>query len=349
MSPNASISLIICTHNRAASLERTLAALAAVRVPAGWPMELLVVDNASTDGTAAVVRAARLSTMEIRYVAEPREGKSHALNAGAAQARGDFLLFTDDDVAPREDWIERLMAPLVSGSCDAVNGQVLLAPGLRRPWLTLQHRMWLAESVDAHGRDWSRELIGANQGFRRSVLARVPAWDPELGPGPGAVGFCEDTLFGRQLAEAGFKIAYAPEAVVVHHLDASRLQRRYWLDDARKRGRTQAYLRYHWEHDDLVAPRVKLRWFAAKLGLRRVLQPPPPPDAEGCPPWEMSYVFHLEMCRQFCRERRRARNYQKRGLTRRVEPGSRVPHAPSAVNGPMTGPDQTPRSSSAAP
>jgi hypothetical protein len=55
---------------------------------------------------------------------------------------------------------------------------------------------------------------------------------------------------------------------------------------------------------------------AAKLRLRRILQPPVPMDAEGCAPWEMSYVLTIEQCRHFLKERRRPRNYSKRGLIR---------------------------------
>ena len=57
-------------------------------------------------------------------------------------------------------------------------------------------------------------------------------------------------------------------------------------------------------------------YVAAKLHLRRILQPPVPMDAEGCAPWEMSYVLTIEKCRHFVKERRRPRNYSKRGLAR---------------------------------
>ena len=63
-------------------------------------------------------------------------------------------------------------------------------------------------------------LVG-NCAFRRHVLERVYGFDPELGP--GALGLGEDTLFGLQLTEAGYKIEYAKNALVVHFPDKSRL------------------------------------------------------------------------------------------------------------------------------
>ena len=280
-----------------------------------------MVDNGSTDDTETVVRNTTLSNMEVRYLHEAQKGKSHALNTGLAVARGEYILFTDDDVLPSEEWVEQMVGHLQKGRCDAVTGQVILASHLLRPWMTSMHKKWLALSLDAQSRDWSREMIGANMGFRRSVLERVHKFEPELGPGPEGLGFCEDTFFGWQLVEAGFKIEHVSQAVVCHQLDVSRLRRSNWLSDARGRGRTQAYLLYHWEHADLRAPGVKWLWYWVKLRLRSILQPPPPLEGEGCPAWEMSYVAGMARCSQFRLERRRPRNYARHGLTKRVPPG----------------------------
>ena len=316
MTPKVSVSLIICTFNRSASLRKTLEAVASLDVPAEWWVEVVVVDNASTDDTAQVVRDAKFERMEVRYMHEARKGKCHALNRGLAESHGDYLLFTDDDVLPGKSWLRVMVEPMRSGQCDAVNGQLVLAPHLLKPWQTSMHKMWLAASLDAESRDWSRELIGANMGIRRAVLKQVPGYDPELGPGPGAVGFCEDTFFGWQLFEAGFRIQYVSSAVALHQLDASRLQRRFWLNDAARRGRTQAYLRYHWKHDDIPFPRLAWFGYTLKLLVRRAFVHLPALEEEGCPEWEMSYVMNRAMCEQFIHERSRQRNYSRRGLVK---------------------------------
>jgi len=164
-----------------------------------------------------------LDNMQVRYLLEARKGKGHALNAGLAEARGDIILFLDDDTIPAEDWTEQMVSALLKGDFEVVTGQITIASNLKRLWLTAAHKWWLASSHDAQPHRGSRELIGANMGFRRSVLERVGAFDPELGP--GALGLAKDTLFGWQLVEAGFKIGYAPRAGATHQLDASRLRR----------------------------------------------------------------------------------------------------------------------------
>jgi GT2 family glycosyltransferase len=225
-----------------------------------------------------------------------------------------MILFVDDGLSVAEDWVEQMEACIWDDGFDGVTGQITLAPQLIRPWMTEAHKMWLAATLSVESRDWSRTLVGANMALRRSVLERVPAFDPELGPGPEAMGFCEEKLFAWQLVEAGFKLGYASNARAIHFFDVLRLQRTHWLIDARRRGRTEAYLRYHWEHADLRAPHLKWLFYSMKLQARRTLQPPPPLESEGCPVWEMSYVSNMEMCRQFCLERQRRRKYSRRGL-----------------------------------
>jgi len=312
MHSGESISIIISTRNRASELRQTLMTLGKVKIRADWQAELIVVDNASTDETAEAVRKATVANMKATYLYEPTLGKSNAVNTALRYAHGEIILFVDDDVIVPEDWVEQMVTALQSRA-DAVVGKTVLADGLARPWLGPLHRWWLAAPDDQA--DERVELIGANMGFRRSVLKRVPGFDPELGP--GKLGFGEETLFGKQLVEAGFKLKYTPNAVVVHRPSELRLRRRDWLNTARKKGHQAAYLLYHWEHNDIRAPRIKWFRYLLKLHLRRIIERPPSLDSEGVSTWEMNYVQDLETCRWFCIERRRPRNYSRRGLEKR--------------------------------
>lgn len=312
MNGKNSISIILCTCNRPAGLAESLAGLAKLRLKPEWQAELVVVDNAPAETTAAVVRAAKIPNCEVVYVAEPKKGKSNALNTGLARARGEIILFTDDDVIVPPEWAEQMLAVFDRGNCDAVVGHIVLAPEMQRPWLTPLQKWWLAAPETQS--EENPELIGANMGFRRGVLRLVPGYDPELGP--GSLGRGEESLFSAQLVEAGFKIAFAKDAVVVHNPGTARLQRAEWLAMARKLGQQEAYLDYHWRHTDVLFPQLKRFWYRAKLNVRRKLQPPPPPTSEGCPGWESSYERHLAMSEQFCIELRRPRLYSRHGLVK---------------------------------
>src|SRR5262249_55453961 len=103
------ISVLICTFNRASLLRETLAALQAQRPPADCDVEIIVIDNNSTDDTAAVVaESAAGGRFRVASLKESRQGKSFALNTGLLYASGEVLALTDDDVLPAPDWLARI-------------------------------------------------------------------------------------------------------------------------------------------------------------------------------------------------------------------------------------------------
>lgn len=113
------VSIIICTRNRAAHLQKTLRALGATSVPPQLEIELLVVDNGSTDRTALVVEANAPRGWSVHRVVESEPGVARARNRGIAETAGDVLLFTDDDVRVSREWIGPMVAsplPIRSGA-----------------------------------------------------------------------------------------------------------------------------------------------------------------------------------------------------------------------------------------
>jgi glycosyltransferase involved in cell wall biosynthesis len=105
------ISVVVCTRDRAARLDRMLRSLHEMATPAALEWEVLVVDNGSRDGTRDVVTAfARRAKMPTRYLFEKRRGLSRARNAGVRAARGDVVAFTDDDCLVDSQWVARIDA-----------------------------------------------------------------------------------------------------------------------------------------------------------------------------------------------------------------------------------------------
>ncbi|HEX5264217.1 MAG TPA: glycosyltransferase family 2 protein [Phenylobacterium sp.] len=215
----ASVSIIICTKDRDASLRDTLAHMGRTNVPAGWSVELLVVDNGSSDDTQQVVSRADVPGMTLRYVFEPARGKSRAFNTGVSLSSGQVLLMTDDDVHVPVNWIEDMCRPIVSGIADGVQGGIRPAPHLDPPWLSGILRYWVAVVEDPE--QPPEGLVGANMAISRRAFEVAGPCDPRLGP--GAAGNFEDTVLGWAMREAGMRIHYAPDVAVEHHFDADRL------------------------------------------------------------------------------------------------------------------------------
>jgi glycosyltransferase involved in cell wall biosynthesis len=119
-------SIVVATYNRAGVLDECIAALAGQAVPANVPWEVVFVDNNSVDGTRDVVANwAVRAPIPVRYVFEPRQGKSYAFNAGIAQASGAVLAFTDDDVLVPIEWLSITMEATDRWSADVLGGRIL--------------------------------------------------------------------------------------------------------------------------------------------------------------------------------------------------------------------------------
>src|SRR5208282_6191977 len=133
------ITVILCTYNRCESLARALDSVAAQILPESIEWEVLVTDNNSNDQTRDVVKdRCHRYPGHFRYLFESQQGKSHALNAGIREARGDILAFTDDDVTVEPTWLRTLTSPLQKSEWAGSGGRIQLDRALSPPrWLAL--------------------------------------------------------------------------------------------------------------------------------------------------------------------------------------------------------------------
>lgn len=122
-----SVSIIIPVMNEAEAIASTVSACLASRYPADR-LELIVVDDASTDSTWETLRRLREAHPRLRLVRFPENrGKRQALGAGIAAARGDVFVFVDSDSIPDPEGVYRLVQPLKDPSVGAVSGHVEVA------------------------------------------------------------------------------------------------------------------------------------------------------------------------------------------------------------------------------
>ncbi len=98
------ITIAICTWNRAKLLRQTLEQMTKLRHPESISWELLVVNNNSTDNTEEVVNEFG-GRLPVRHIFEPKQGLSHARNRAISEAKGDYIIWTDDDVLVDEYWL----------------------------------------------------------------------------------------------------------------------------------------------------------------------------------------------------------------------------------------------------
>lgn len=229
--------VLICTFNRCALLERTLTSLAHMEdVPGGW--DVLIVDNNSTDATATVVRERAADfPVPLRYLQESRQGKSFALNAGIAATTAGLVAFTDDDVVVSRQWL-RAAVEMLHARADVgyVGGPVRAIWGGPRPaWLPAENsNLWGTIAALDYGPDVfafeerQRIPIGANMAVRRALFDRVGLFDPSLGRSGDSLLGQEQAEFFHRTRRAGVLGLYVPEMELQHHVPAARLTRRYF-------------------------------------------------------------------------------------------------------------------------
>jgi glycosyltransferase involved in cell wall biosynthesis len=230
------ITVILCTYNRCESLAKALESSAALRLPESVEWEILVVDNNSIDKTRKVVEGYCCRYPgRFRYLFEPQQGKSYALNAGIREARGNVLVFTDDDVTVEPTWLQNLTASLDTGEWVGAGGRTAPERTFSPPrWLGLDTPYALGPlalfDLGAETRQLTEPPFGNNMAYRREVFKKYGDFRTELGPCPGSEIRSEDTEFGKRLLSAGERLRYEPSAIVYHAVPADRIQKSYFLD-----------------------------------------------------------------------------------------------------------------------
>lgn len=201
------VSIVIPAYNEEAGILQTLLSLC--HNTTQWPTEIIVINNASTDRTEELVKAAG-----IPCVMEPRQGVAFARNAGLSVARGTYILNADADTIYPTNWIEQMVMPLATDAQTAVvYGRFAFIPTGSTGRLTYCCYEYLADCTRWFNKTFRNEAMnvyGFNSGFRREQGIAVDGFHHP----PGAN---EDGWLALKLREKGFgKLYYVtrPAALV---------------------------------------------------------------------------------------------------------------------------------------
>ncbi len=240
-SPLPFASVTICTYNRARWLRETLQFITRQSYPADrW--EILVIDNNSKDETAAVVTEFAAAPKAPKYFLEKNQGSSFARNRGISEARGEIIVFTDDDMLGPTDWLQKLMAPFQRpdiAKLAAVGGEVIpVFPEGLPAWIAGYWKP-LALRPDIGPINERQLPMTANLAIRKDVFAQIGTFRTDLGRIGNHSLFNEDHELCRRLLGAGFAMWYTPDAALEHQIPASRLTFKYTCKQASHAARSR--------------------------------------------------------------------------------------------------------------
>ncbi|MDA8205898.1 MAG: glycosyltransferase family A protein [Thermaerobacter sp.] len=187
-----SVSVVIPVYNQADLIGRAIKAVCEGSRP---PLEIIVVDDGSTDGVRQAVEAAGSNySVQVRLLTVPHGGPGRARDAGWRSARGDLVAFTDADAVPEPDWIRSAVEAFSHDQVGAVEGKVV------------------ADGVPTIFTHQVKNLSGgrfmtANMFYRRSVIDEVGGFKSR---------YREDSDLAFSVIEHGYEILFVPESVVIH-------------------------------------------------------------------------------------------------------------------------------------
>ena len=234
------ITVVVCTYNRAEMLRDALNSLICQDTGAQFSYEVVVVDDASTDGTPKVVReAAERSPTPIRYVRATGKGIACARNKGIKETSTDWIAFFDDDQVAELDWLKELFVCAIQTGAQVIGGPVL-------PYLSDEeaHKASPLCRAMLHRTDGGRmpHKCGrktfpgcGNMLVKTAVFQTVGQFDELLSRGG------QDIEFGVRFRRAGLQAWLTPNAVAHHPVPAYRLQKGYSIWHSLRVGDTLAY------------------------------------------------------------------------------------------------------------
>jgi len=227
------ITVAICTRNRSAQLRQTLEQLTNLVIPSDTQWELLVVNNNSTDTTDEVL-AGFATRLPLRRLFEPKAGKSHALNLSVQEAKGEYILWTDDDVLVDSNWMTAYCAAFSRWPEAAVFGGPIEPLFDGTPPFWLQRVLPRVEAVYSRRKvgDTPAPIIpthvpvGANLAIRHREQS-LHLYDTRLGPQPNSAILAEDIVCVRSILASGATGWWVPQARVQHCIPESRQTLKY--------------------------------------------------------------------------------------------------------------------------
>lgn len=242
------VSVVLPTFRRPLLLRAALESIARSKGCSRDDVEVIIVDNNSRDTTPDVVaEIAQSFPFPLRYILESIQGVSVARNRGAAEARGDLIVFMDEDQQIDPGYLVRVPQSFAETQADCFGGWLGYVGVETFP-------AWLCTVVGRVGqRDFGprvralgaqERLAGGNMIFTRVVFERYGGFRTDVGPNGKNTTYGEDIDIQDRIQAAGGQLFYDPALRQNHYLEPARMKRGYYLARAFQAGRGEYRVRH---------------------------------------------------------------------------------------------------------
>lgn len=210
-------SVIIPAYNSEKTISKCISSLLR---QTNKPDEIIVVDDGSIDKTKKEVKKFK----DVKLISQINRGPASARNLGVKKAKGDILLFTDDDCIPDRYWVSEMEKPFRSKTVDGVQGRYMTKQEGLIPRFV---QMEIEDRYDRMKKRENIDFIGSySAGYRKSIFMKYGGFDESF---PVASG--EDPELSFKLSEHGHKMVFNEKAVVYHNHTESfsaYMKKKFW-------------------------------------------------------------------------------------------------------------------------
>jgi len=231
------LSIIICTHNREDLLRECLNSFVAQTATPSC-FEVIIVNNASTDHTAAVAAEFEATYPHFRMVTEDQVGLSYARNLGFKVAKAEWVSYVDDDAKAAANYVRRALETISKHPFDCFGGVFL-------PWYKYGKPKWLSPGFGSNRTmiidEKVRPLVQLNACggvivFRKEALERVGGFGGHLGMTGTNVAYGEEDLVQQKMRTLGYQIGFDPELRIDHLVAKYKLDWKWHIRSAYAHG-----------------------------------------------------------------------------------------------------------------
>lgn len=237
------LSILICTYNRSDVLTKCLECLLPQLKN---EIEILVIDNASSDDTKSVVNNLMYDNYKIKYFFEANLGLSYARNRGILESKSEWVLFIDDDAIAFPNLIDRALYLIETSNYDCIGGKYFgYFLGEKPKWLPNDFESYKGDEVELMDCEYSKP-IGCIVLYKKNKILEAGGFNTQLGMKGKNIAYSEETEIQLKMKLKGCKFGFDPNLKVNHLIRNDKKKLLWHLKSSFAHGRDSYFNKSDW-------------------------------------------------------------------------------------------------------
>jgi glycosyltransferase involved in cell wall biosynthesis len=233
----STLTIVICTFNRAEILERCLNSLQTQNIPNDL-FQVIIVDNNSTDNTKLIIKKFTRKNENFKYLFEPNQGLSIARNRGLQGSLSEWVGYIDDDAIINSNFIENVIWTFETQNFDVFGGCVYSWFHYGKPeWFPVKFEQNWNKNTKLGLITANEEIWGGVMFFKTHTLNSINGFPEDIGMSGNKISYGEESLVINKLIKKGYNVGFNPDIIIYHLVGKHKLLISWHLLSAFAKGR----------------------------------------------------------------------------------------------------------------